>query len=318
MASKNVYFFQLNLFQHGEEIDHQCFKTVLQEVVEKHATTFDDYESLDVTPYEEEMHLILDIYDYNDSSFFVRMSKQKPSNSMVQHNYRTHEKEDVLPDNDEREKGIEQYTYGYLNYQQGIFSFVSTLGAPNEKAISNILKLYAPEYSMELTAIPNAMAIESIYEREESEITKLEIEVPLPDAGTLENVFQWNENEILEVLNERHLRAEIVIKPLRKQSITYTQEETRKIMDAIRAHLPGYTKAKMKAKARNIKLRDFNFFEDKFSYPIDIQNSYIRDGERIYYTVEELVNIYRARMRAAYHENEALLITIVGDNRGRQ
>lgn len=188
----------------------------------------------------------------------------------------------------------------------------SALGAPNEKVINNVLSRYAPEYKVDLVPVPNARAIESVYEGEESEITKLEIEVPLPDLGTLENVFHWNERELLETLGERNLSAAIVLKPLRRQSITRSREETRELMDAIREHLQNYTKAKMKAKARNLKLRDYNFFEDKFSYPIDINNSIIRDGERIYYTVEQLVEVYRVKMREAYIANERLLRIILG------
>lgn len=230
---------------------------------------------------------------------------------MVQHDYRTCEKEDVLPGNNESERGIEQYTFILVNYQQGIFLLTSALGAPNEKILSNVLIRYAPDYKINLVPIPNARAIESIYEGEESEITKLEIEVPLPDLGTLRNIFHWNEKELYETLGQKNLNAAIVLKPLRKQSITTSPEETKSLMDAVRKHLHGYKKAKMKAKARNLKLRDYNFFEDKFSYPIDVSNSTMRDDQRIYYTVEQLVDVYRVKMREAYNANEKLLKIIL-------
>lgn len=311
MASKTVYFFELQLFHHDEMIGYQEFKAILQRIIDEHATVCKGYKSLDVTPYEDLMHIILDTYDYEETSFFVRMSKQKPSNSIVQRDYSTHEKKDILPGNDERKEGIEQYTYGYLNYRLGVFALASRQGAPNEKAISNMLELYAPEYSVKFISIPNARAIESIYEGKESEITKLEIEVPLPDLATLEKVFKWDEDEILEILDERNLSVSVAIKSMRRQSITRNQEETKKIMDAIKSKLSGYKKAKMKAKDQNTKLREYNFFEDKFSYPIDVQDSYTRNGERIYYTVDELVDEYKRRLRAAYYENERLLRVIL-------
>lgn len=312
MANKNVYFFQVDLFRSGEQLNYQEIGNIFKEIINKHAVDFGKYKSLDATPYEEEMHLMIDIYEYEDNLFFARMSKQKPSNSMVQHDYRTYKKEDVLPGNNENERGIEQYTFGLMNYQRGVFLLVSSQGAPNEKIINNILLKYSTEYSVELIPVPNARAIESIYEGEESEITKLEIEVPLPDLGTLENVFHWKEKELVRTLGERNLSASIVIKTLRRQSITRSPDETRLLMDVIKDGLPGYTKAKMKAKARNLKLRDYNFFDDKFSYPIDINDSNIKDGERIYYTVEELVDVYRRKMREAYNGNEKLLRIILG------
>lgn len=312
MASKNAYFFELKLKHQGETIEHVKVKEIIKDIIDKHAMDFSEYKSLDVTPYEEEMHLMLDVYEYTEKFLFARMTKQRPSNSLVQHDYKTYEKEDVLPGNNENEKGIEQYTYGLLNYEHGVFMLASTMGAPNEKIINNIFELYAAEYSVELTEIPNAMAIESIYEGKESEITKLEIEVPLPATGVLENIFHWNESEILDAISSENLNVSVVIKPLRRQSITHGEDGTRKLMDAIKESLPRYHKAKMRAKARNLKLRDYNFFEDKFSYPIDIQNSYIREGERIYYSVEQLADIYRRKMLTAYNDNERLILLILG------
>lgn len=314
MASKNTYFFEVKLFHQNQEVEYSRIKEVLSNIIEQRTVLFDNYRSLDVTPYDEEMHLVMDIYNYAENFLFARMSKQKPSNSMVQHDYRTFEKEDVLPGNNENERGIEQYTYGMLMYETGIFMLASTQGAPTEKIVSNIFSLYAPEYSVELTAIPNERAIESIYEGNESQITKLEIEVPLPNLGTLESVFNWNEDELLEVIGERNLNATIVLKPLTRKSITENEEETRKLVDIIKGGLTGYNKAKMKAKAQNMKLREYNFFDDKFSYPIDINISYIRDQEVIYYTVEQLVDIYRTKMRNAYYENVALLRMITYRN----
>lgn len=312
MATKNAYFFELKLKHKGEIIEHAKFKEIITDIIDKYAMDFSEYQSLDATPYEKEMHFMLDIYKYTGKFLFARMTKQRPSNSLVQHDYKTYEKEDVLPGNKENEKGIEQYTYGLLNYEHGIFMLASTMGAPNEKIINNIFERYASEYTVELIEIPNAKAIESIYEGKESEITKLEIEVPLPSAGVLENIFHWKEPEILDAVSSENLNVSVVLKPLRRKSITHGEDETRKIMDAIKESLPRYHKAKMRAKAQNLKLRDYNFFDDKFSYPIDIQNSYIREGERIYYSVEQLAELYQRKMMNAYFENEKLILLILG------
>ena len=71
MASKNVYFFQVELFRQNEEIVYQELKGILQNIVNDNAIEFDDYKSLDVTPFEEEMHLMLDIYEHEGNSFFA-------------------------------------------------------------------------------------------------------------------------------------------------------------------------------------------------------------------------------------------------------
>lgn len=95
MASKNVYFFEVQLSYRDKEINHSEIKNVLGNIINEYATEFDEYKSLDATPYDDEMHLMMDIYEYDNNFFFARISKQKPSNSMVQHDYRTYEKEDA-------------------------------------------------------------------------------------------------------------------------------------------------------------------------------------------------------------------------------
>lgn len=64
MSSKNVYFFQVQLFHNDEEMNYQELKYILNEIIDKHGIDFDEYKSLDATPYEEEMHLMMDIYEY--------------------------------------------------------------------------------------------------------------------------------------------------------------------------------------------------------------------------------------------------------------
>lgn len=312
MANKNVYFFKVDLFYRDEMINYQELKNVIKKIFDEHARKFNNYKSLDVTPYGEDMHFMLDVYDYENVSFFARMSKQKPSNSLVQHDYRTQKKEDVLPGNNENERGIEQYTYGYLRYDSGIFMLASTQGAPSEKIINYLLEIYAPEYGVEMVPIPNKKAMETIYASEESEITRLEIEVPMPEPGVLEHILGWNEKEILASLSERNLCASMVIKSsVRGKSITEGEEATQSVMNLVKSHLLGYNKAKMKARARNLKLREYNFFDDKFSYPMEVSNYHVVAGEKSYYSVENLAEIYRHNMRSAYNENEKLLKIIL-------
>ena len=78
----------------------------------------------------------------------------------------------------------------------------------------------------------------------------------------------------------------------------------------IKNRLSGYNKAKIKAKSRTISLRDFNLFDENFSYPIDIVPYHVVDYNRINYTVDELVNIYKQNLVLSFLENKEILTTI--------
>lgn len=311
MASKKVYFYKAILTDiYGKEVATNKYRQIFADIIEENAVNNKTYRSLDLTCDDDPMHIIWDIFDYKNTRLFGRLSKQKPSSSMIQRDYHTYAKSDILPVGDQQNRGIEQYTFGSFDYQTGIFSIISSKGAPSEKAICNIFLLYNLDYIMELLPIPNAKGIETIYLGDDAEITRLEVELPLPNAAVLANLFGWDEDEIVEAVANRQLTAGVVLKSLSRQSITVDSEESKRIIDKIRGRLHSYQKAKMKAKTKDVKLRDYNFYEENFSYPVDIQVYHVENYERIYYTVDELVSIYRQHIVQAFQENRDVLVEI--------
>ena len=90
-----------------------------------------------------------------------------------------------MPGVDEKERGIEKYTYGMLNYVSGILHLYPHKVQTSEKALKILIEKYKPGYTLDLISIPNERGIERIYEGKDPEISKVEIEVPLPDAAVL-------------------------------------------------------------------------------------------------------------------------------------
>ena len=311
MAVKKVYFYKATINgSNNDEIPVSQYKEILVNIIERYAISNNGYRTINLTPEQEPMHIVWDIFEYNHSRLFGRLSKQKLSSSVIQRDYKTFEKSDILPVDEQQSRGIEQYTFGSFDYETGIFSIVSSKGAPNEKVICNLFMLYNLNYSMDLIPIPNERGIDTIYRGENTEITRLEVELPLPNAGVLANLFGWNEDEVVNAMMERNLTAGIVVKPQNRQSITIDSDESMNLIDKIRHNLELYKKAKMKAKSRNLKLRDYNFYEENFSYNVDIPEYHIINYERIYYTVDQLVDIYKQNIVQAFHENRSILIEI--------
>ncbi|MCI7301536.1 MAG: hypothetical protein SOR93_06505 [Clostridiales Family XIII bacterium] len=313
MATKKVYFYAASLTDGNEKkFSNEELKAKLTEIIERNGHENGEYRSVDISPPSEPLHMVLDVFKYKEDRLFCRISKQKLNSSVIQREYTTFKKEDVLPSGTERKNGIELYTFGVLEYSSGIFSIVSAQGAPRIKALSNLFELYMESCKLELISIPNINGIDAFYKGKEPEVSQIEIEVPLPSAATLEHVFGWSNDECLEVLCEQKLRLNVTVKGEPRNPILTGENESRSIVDKIKKGLSGYNKAKLKGKIEKGKSQDYNFFEENFSYPIDIAEYQVENYERVYYTVDELVDLYRQNLVSAYRENEKILKEITG------
>ncbi|RHR48802.1 hypothetical protein DWX10_22945 [Clostridium sp. AF18-27] len=315
MAKKNIHFYEVALYdEYGVKVSPMLYKNIILDILERIGIKQTNHISLDITPFEESMHLIFDAYDYNEGRLFGRFSKQMPKNTLVHHDYTTYKDSEVLPGEDERERGIEKYTYGMLNYDSGIWAFISARGAADENVLKTFVEKYKPGYTLEILAIPNEKGIDNIYSGKDPEISKVEIEVPLPNADVLERLFQWNDTELLNSLSENSLKISAILKAEPRHNIAEEPNVVKKIIDAVKDGQENYNKAKMYAKARTVKAREYNFFEDNFAYPIDVASYHMQSNERVYYTPDELVDIYRQNIVMAFNDSRGIL-DLFGNNR---
>ena len=307
---------KVQLYNEDREIEHSLLKNIVISIAERYAKEIvknkEKYYSLDITPYEEIMYCIFDIYEFKGNKLFGRLSKQHPNNTYVSHDYKTYDGNEIFPAN-ASELGIENYTFAYLDYSLGIIGIVSALGAPGEKAFEDLFLKFGEKDTVKLLPIPNTNAIDEIYKGSQSEIARIEIEVPLPNPDVLCNIFGWNEHEIYDVLDCDNLVTSVSVKSKRRGGkIAKGSFETKTLMDAIYSMLSGYTKAKMKAQSETVKMQEFNLFETKFSYPIDITNYHIEQGERVFYTIREMVEQYKQNLAQSFNANYKILKKITG------
>lgn len=314
MANKKVYFYQVDLYEtNGDnKVDNTKLKEILIEIISNKAVDNDDYLTLDLTIGNDNMHYMMDVFNFRNDTLFCRLSKQRPNNSMLQRNYQTFQQGAVFDNDEALNNGIELYTYCSLDYQTGIFSIVKALGAPVGNILCSIFTKYNFDYYIKLIEIPNADGINRLYLGEESSITKLEFEIPIPPAEVMESVLGWNEDEITNSVLENAATAEIVIKPEYRKKLTGETEDTQKVIDYIKEKLSRYSKAKVTGKAVQVKTQEYDLFAKYFSFPVDIPTYHILEGERVDYTLEELVNIYKQHINYAFLHNKPLLKTITG------
>lgn len=315
MAHKNAYFFKLNLIDKNNHLkDYHLLKEEVIGIINKNSIEQNGYKSLDVTENDGDLHNIIDIFEYNNTRLFCRLSKQKPGNSFIGRDYSSYQKNDLVDSNDYEKKGIEQYTFAIINYSIGVLCIVSSQGAPNEKTFEKMFDKYSNESRVEIISIPNEFGVENIYNGTDPEIINLDIEVPLPDGAVLEGVFGWNPNDVIESIDRRNLKVSVRLRSnFRRGTVTNSSEEVRNIINKIRekCEFPFYKKAKMKAKTKSKKAREYSFFEENFSYPIDIPIYHIEDYKKVYYSVDELVEIYKNNIIMAFNESRGIVSAII-------
>ncbi|MCI6831057.1 MAG: hypothetical protein MR896_03085 [Clostridiales bacterium] len=306
--SKKVYFYKVELFDESNNrtANYADIKSLISQIIDRHASTCSDFKVVDLSR-EEQLHYLADIFDYNDSFLFMRLSAQKPTGSYLHRNYSTNIPNELLEGISEDQEGIEIYTYVLLNYQTGILAYLSQKGAPSVSVLNYFFGKYNNSFSLKLTKIPNSRGIELIYNTPESHISQIEIEVPVPSADMLQSVFHWDQNDILDAQTMENLKFTVRLSADKRKMVTQTDQETQRIIDIIKEKLPFYRKAKLRAKAKNIKTREFNFFEDYYNYPVEIPTYKTVDHHKVYYTANEFVSIYRDHLQMAYYESIDIL-----------
>lgn len=313
MATRKVYFYKASLFdEEKKELKVDQLKSKIIAIIQKNGHENKGHYSINVSSPIDDLHSILDVFSYKENKFFCRLNKQKLNSSFLKREYNTYKNADVLPSGTEKQNGIELYTFAILEYNTGIISIVSAQGAPGIDALGNLFELYEPSYRLDVLPIMNENGIELLYRDRSPEISKIEVEVPLPNANVLEHIFGWSEDELFQTLCERSLHLNVVVKgePRSRSPIIFGKDEAQNIIKKMKQCLSRYDKARVIGKIENKKAQDYNFFEENFSYPIDVVAYHIEGHERKYYSPDEFIEIYQKELVAAYKANEKILRTI--------
>lgn len=309
--TKKVNFYTVDLHVSvnvNEERSYTEIKEHLIEIIKKNGVEQKGFCILDLSD-ENQLHQLADIFAYDKEHLFMRASNQKPSGAYLQRNYKTKVPGAVLEGINESEEGIEQYTYLYFNYTTGILAIVNQQGAPNYRVLNQMFAKYMADYYLIFKPIPNAEGIQRIYEAKEPKISQIEIEVPVPNADVLESWFGWDAKDILSVQSGT-LKATMKICGVDRQLITNDENETKGIIDCIKDKVSYYNKARVRAKANGVKTQDYSFFDENFTYPVEISTYKIVSGHKSYHSASELIEIYRDNLIMAYNENIVTLKTI--------
>lgn len=327
MALKKNYFYQAKLI--NSSTGKQCtdMKEMICKIIEDYGREntgeYIDagsgkekkitYYSVEALPTKDDLHVSVDIFDYKDDHLFFRACCQKPSNSFTKREYSTLKNEEISIDNEV--EGIEQYTFCYYDYETKIFSLIRSLGAPGKKILNDLIEKYYTGYTVELLDIPNRNGVKKLYRAQGATISQIELELPQLKAELLEEIFGWKGNKLLQIEKDKHYKVDYVIKPATRGDVISSDNGwIKEIIDIIKTALPNYTKAKVKGKENNGKMKTYNFMEENFANEVDVPTYQIAEGKRRYYENNQLIEIFRNHLVVSFNENIEFLKGFNGDD----
>lgn len=314
MASMTVEFFKVvlkNSANNGEE-DYKIIKSIFKEIKNK-SLTHRNYRSIDISPEIEpnsvEPKEIMDFFD-DENYLFGRACRKKMNNAMLKRDYQTLQADEVFTDAESRKQGIEVFTFFLYDYDKGIVSIVNAKGAPGAKALGKVIETHKPEYKLEFHNIPNEEGIKVLYNSEFPQISKLEFEVPTPNAEFLQSVLGLDEEIIREMIQDDVFTTSVTLNPIPHGKLSKKKETVRNILDVLFKRKRNFSKTVVRGSSEKFNSRNFDLNAKMFTYPIDVKTYRMEYGKKVNYNLQDVVEQFRVGLHKAYEENYDLIVGI--------
>lgn len=307
MSTKNIYLFKIVIRDTiSNTIVPVCsFKPLFQEIFdrEKHNNAIKLNENINP--------IILDILEDNDEYLFARLNCKRPNNSMQKRNYNTYETTDVLSPNEIGNNGVEWFTYCILGYSHGILSIVNSKGAPNEGALARIFSRYNNKYLLESEPIPNSNLLNELIHGQAPEINKIQIDISQPDAQILNEIFGFNDKEVLHEVSENTSSIVFEVKPAFRSALSTDPSKISQIIDILLKNKHRYNSVILSGKpTTGERQRQYDLYEEYFKYPISINEYRYESGQKIEREKAEILHEYKISMMNVYNEYKDIILKV--------
>ena len=314
MASMTVEFFKVELMNQLSKCKENFanIKKIIDEILSE-IQIQDGYRSIDlapeITPNDIVPKEVIDVFD--DSQYlFGRICRKKANNAILKRDYFTLRAEEVFNSEESKKSGIEFFTFFILDYEKGILSIVNAKGAPGKRAISSLIERFRPEYCLEFIDIPNKDGIQVLYNSMAPEISRIEFDIPTPNAEFLQRVLGLEEDIIREMIQDNVMSASVLLKPTPYGKLLRKRDSVRSVLDILFWSRNNFKKTLIKGNSEKFSSRNFDLNSKFFTYPIDVKMYRIIKGKQVNYSLEEVVEQYRIGLHRAYEDNYDLIVGI--------
>ncbi|MGN0350559.1 MAG: hypothetical protein ACI4ES_02825, partial [Roseburia sp.] len=291
MSIKNIYLFKVVIrdTQTNTEVPVNAFKGLFQEIFNRESRN----SALKLT-YEDTEPMMLDILEDTNEYLFARLNRKRPNNSMQKRNYTTYLTSDVLQPDEIGSNGVELFTYCILGYSHGILSIVNSKGAPSEGALARVFSRYNNRFSLETEAIPNQDLINELINGRAPEINKVQVEIAQPDAQILQELFGFNDKEVLQAVGQNTSSIVFEVKPDFRGALSDDVNTITRLVRAFQQNRNRYNSVVLSGKkSAGERQRQYDLYEEYFKYPISVSEYRQENGQKIEREKELILRDYK-------------------------
>lgn len=308
MSTKNIYLFKVVIrdTQTNTEVPVNLFKGLFQEIFNRESRN----SALKLT-YEDTEPMMLDILEDTNEYLFARLNRKRPNNSMQKRNYNTYLTTDVLQPDEIGSNGVELFTYCILGYSHGILSIVNSKGAPNEGALARVFSRYNNRFSLETEAIPNQDLINELINGRAPEINKVQIDIAQPDAQILQELFGFNDAEVLEAVGQNTSSIVFEVKPNFRGALSNDVNVITRLVRALQQNHNRYNSVVLSGKkSTGERQRQYDLYEEYFKYPINVSEYRQENGQKTEREKELILRDYKGNMMNVYNQYKDIILAV--------
>lgn len=308
MSIKNIYLFKVVIrdTQTNTEVPVNLFKGLFQEIFDRESRN----SALKLT-YEDTEPMMLDILEDTNEYLFARLNRKRPNNSMQKRNYNTYLTTDVLQPDEVGSNGVELFTYCILGYSHGILSIVNSKGAPNEGALARVFSRYNNRFSLETEAIPNQDLINELINGRAPEINKVQIDIAQPDAQILQELFGFNDAEVLEAVGQNTSSIVFEVKPDFRGALSNDVNVITRLVRALQQNHNRYNSVVLSGKkSTGERQRQYDLYEEYFKYPISVSEYRQENGQKTEREKELILRDYKGNMMNVYNQYKDIILAV--------
>jgi len=309
MSTKNIYLFKVSIrdTQANTDMPVDSFGALFKEVFDRESRN----NALELT-YQNAEPMMLDIIENTDEYLFARLNRKRPNNSMQKRNYNTFETADVLSPDEIGSNGVEWFTYCILGYSHGILSIVNSRGAPDEGALARVFSRHNNRYSLETDPIPNQNLINELLGGNAPEVNKVKIDIAQPNAQMLQELFGFNDAEVLQAVGQNTSSLVFEVKPQLRGALTNDPCLVSRLINALQQNHINYTSVVLSGKKDpGDRQRQYDLYEEYFKYPINVTEYHQENGCKIENDKANIQIDYRANMMRVYDEYKDIILAVI-------
>ncbi|WXR61195.1 hypothetical protein WG909_12970 [Peptostreptococcaceae bacterium AGR-M142] len=299
MVTKKVYFYKVSMYKEGEIQKKDYYKNLKKEYNSVFKKRLQG-NSLDLN--NGEKVITMDIINEGDNFIFGTIGHVKDSNGIHFRDYKSLQSSEILSKEDFENKGIEIFTYFFLDYDCGILSIISGQSTPKAEILNNILSKYTDRTLVtEITPIMNPKSAEELL-KPNSELCKFSYKMAVPSPDVLGCIPGLNEDEnfLGTLIDSDIYEFEILLKSAPRSCISSDENCIKRFIDFFSNNSTNKRKVKFEGKSRGEKQQTYYLNEYPFTSYADINYYKKEGGHKEYFSFKELNQFVENSLYLAY------------------